>query len=246
VTVRVGIGGWDFAPWRGRFYPAGLPKARELSHAASRLTAIEINGTFYRHQSPATFAAWRDAVPEGFMFAVKAHRACTQGRDLYASGDAIARFLDSGVLELGAKLGPILWQLAPTKKFDPLAMEAFLAMLPATLDGVMLRHAVEARHESFLDPAWPALAARYGVAVVIVDSDKQTLRLDATAGFVYARLQRTAAGAAEGYDSAALDTWASRLTGWAPRDAFCFFISGDKERAPDAALAMIGRIGDQL
>ena len=239
----MGIGGWDFAPWRGRFYPEGLPKARELGYAASRLTAIEINGTFYRHQSAATFAAWRDAVPEDFVFAVKAHRACTQGRDLYASGDAIARFLDSGVLELRGKLGPILWQMAPTKKFDPMAMEAFLAMLPTQLDGVVLRHAVEARHDSFLDEAWPALAARYGAAMVIVDSDKQALRLEATAGFVYARLQRNAAGAAEGYDSAALNAWAERIRGWAPRDVFCFFISGDKERAPDAALAMLGRLG---
>ncbi len=260
-VIHIGIGGWTYPPWRGRFYPDGLPHAQELAYAGARLTAIEINGTFYRHQSPSSFAAWRDAVPEGFVFTVKAHRATTQSRDLADSGPAIERFLRSGLLELGPKLGPILWQFAPTKKFDPIAMELFLAMLPARLDGVVLRHAIEARHASFLDPAWPALAARYNAAVAIIDSDKQALRGDVTADFVYARLQRNAAGAPDGYAAAGLDAWAARLLRWsagkavddlalvlpgvartAARDCFAFFISGDKERAPDAALAMLSRL----
>ncbi len=243
APIHIGIGGWTYAPWRGRFFPAGLPHAQELAFASARLTAIEINGTFYRHQSPASFAAWRDATPKGFVFAVKAHRATTQGRDLADSGAAIERFLRSGVTELGPKLGPILWQFAPTKKFDPDAMELFLATLPASLDGTRLRHAVEARHASFLDPAWPALAARYNVAVAIIDSDKQALRTEPTSDFVYARLQRNAADAPEGYASDALDEWAQRLRGWsAQRPCFAFFISGDKERAPDAAQAMLARL----
>ena len=261
APIHVGIGGWTYPPWRGRFYPDGLPHAQELAYAGARLTAIEINGTFYRHQSPASFAAWRDAVPDGFVFSVKAHRATTQSRDLAEAGPAIERFLRSGLLELGPKLGPILWQFAPTKKFDPDAMELFLAMLPASLDGVTLRHAVEARHASFEDPAWPALAARYGAAVAIIDSDKQALLGDLTADFVYARLQRNQADAMEGYDSADLDRWARRLGRWScgqaacdlplvlpprvqagGRACFAFFISGDKERAPEAATAMLRRL----
>ena len=260
-TIHVGIGGWTYPPWRGRFYPGGLPHAQELAYASARLTAIEINGTFYRHQSPASFGAWRDAVPDGFVFSVKAHRATTQGRDLADAGPAIERFLRSGVLELGPKLGPILWQFAPTKKFDPDAMELFLAMLPASVDSVVLRHAIEARHTSFETPAWPALAASYNAAVAIIDSDKQALRGDVTADFIYARLQRNQADAMEGYASADLDRWAERLGRWSGGEAvddlqhvfphrvqaggrpcFVFFISGDKERAPDAAQAMLRRL----
>ncbi len=262
AAVRIGVGGWTYAPWRGRFFPDGLPHAQELAYASARLTAIEINGTFYRHQTPASFAAWRDTTPDGFVFAVKAHRATTQGRDLADAGAAIERFLRSGLLELGPKLGPILWQFAPTKKFDPDAMELFLAMLPVSLDGVGLRHVIEARHTSFLDPAWPALAARYGAAIAIIDSDKQALRGDVTADFVYARLQRNQADAGEGYPTPDLDGWEERLRRWSDgrivedlecispaartggrRECFAFFISGDKERAPDAAQAMLRRLG---
>ncbi len=264
APIHIGIGGWTYGPWRGRFFPEGLPHAQELAYASARLTTIEINGTFYRHQTSASFAAWRDATPDGFVFAVKAHRATTQGRDLADAGPAIERFLRSGVTELGPKLGPILWQFAPTKKFDPDAMELFLSMLPASLDGTALRHVVEARHASFLDPAWPAIAACYGVAIAIIDSDKQTLRGDATAPFIYARLQRNQADAAEGYATPDIDSWAERLRRWStgqavedlecvlPRDTsakkrecFAFFISGDKERAPDAAQAMLRRLASR-
>ncbi len=261
APVRVGVGGWIFAPWRGRFYPTGLRQADELEYASQHLTAIEINATFYRNQAPADFGRWRDATPQGFVFTVKAHRATTHAKNLGDNGAAIGRFLSSGITELGPKLGPILWQLPHNKKFDAAAMEGFLAGLPGELDGLKLRHAVEARHPTFLVPEWPALAARYGAAIVIVDSDKQELRGDLTGGFVYARLQRNEAAAPEGYDSGALDAWRRGIAGWsagsavgdlplsgpAPkrcpkRECFVFFISGDKERAPEAAMAMLRRL----
>ncbi len=260
--TRVGIGGWTYGPWRRSFYPPALPHAQELAYAAGRLTSIEINGTFYRHQGQASFAAWRDAVPPDFVFAVKAHRATTYGRDPAAAGPAIATFLGSGLSALGEKLGPILWQFPHTKKFDPLSFEAFLALLPPRIDGRPLRHAVEARHPSFADPAWIDLARRYNVGLAIIDSDKHALHGDLTADFVYVRLQRNEAAAPEGYASEALDVWAKRLRAWAAgkkvpdlpmlaaptagpaqtRDVFAYFISGDKERAPDAAQAMIARL----
>ncbi len=260
AAIRVGIGGWDFAPWRGVFYPHGLPHAQELPHASTRLTSIEINGTFYRHQAPKSFSAWRDATPPDFVFAVKAHRATTHGRDTAASAAAIDRFVGSGLEELGPKLGPILWQFPPTKRFTPDAFEPFLAALPATLNGQPLLHAVEARHASFADPTWITLARTYGVAVAIIDSDKQALYGDATAGFVYARLQRNSLAEPEGYAAEALDAWAARFRRWSrgddvtdlplvtqagspkPLPCFAYCISGDKQRAPHAAEALLRRL----
>lgn len=261
ATIRVGIGGWNFPPWRGRFYPKGLPRAQELAYAGSRLSSIEINATFYRHQSANTFAAWREATPEHFVFAVKAHRASTSAKDFAGADAAIARFLESGIAELGPKLGPILWQFPPNRRFDPDTAETFLAALPKTLDGRTLRHAIEARHASFDNPAWTALLRRYQAAAVIVESGKQSLRGDITGGFVYARLQQNVAAAQEGYASDALDRWATRFAAWANGDAvddvpltdtakaaelkplpcFVYFIGGDKERAPDSACALIRR-----
>ena len=256
AEIRVGIGGWTFAPWRGAFYPEGLPHAQELGHASARLTSIEINGTFYRHQAPKSFTAWRDATPPGFVFAVKAHRATTHGHDT----TAIDRFIRSGLEELGPKLGPILWQFPPTKKFTPDALETFLAALPADLNGRPLQHAIEARHPSFEDPAWITLARQYRAAIAIIDSDKQALHGDLTAGFVYARLQRNRLEEAEGYGATALDAWAARLKRWsigetvadlplvmpatppAPLPCFAYCISGDKQRAPHAAEALLRRL----
>jgi uncharacterized protein YecE (DUF72 family) len=258
-AIRVGIGGWTFAPWRGSFYPAGLSHARELAFAATRLSAIEINGTFYRTQTPASFAKWGKEVPEGFMFAVKAPRVATYRTALAESAPSVTRFLDSGLLELGDRLGPILWQFPPTRRFDPAAFEAFLTLLPQDHRGTKLRHVVEARHESFTTPVWFDLLRRHEVAAAIVDSDKQALLGDLTAPFVYARLQRNDAASPAGYDGAALDAWAARAKLWAsgqpvsdlplasppapavPRECFMFFIAGDKVRAPDAAQAFIAR-----
>lgn len=259
--IRVGIGGWNFAPWRGAFYPPGLPAARELAYAVERLTAIEINGTFYRQPSAASFASWGRAAPAGFQFAVKAHRATIQGRDLAAAGAAITRFLGSGLVALGAALGPLLWQLPPTRRFEPEPFAGFLKLLPAAVDGVPLRHAVEARHPSFDCVEAVALLRAAGVARVVVDSDKHGLWGDLTAAdFVYARLQRNLADTADGYVAGGLEAWASRCLAWrdgrrpdlpllgpagraATRDVFCFFIAGEKVAAPRAAMGLIGRMG---
>ncbi len=263
ANAHVGIGGWTFAPWRGPFYPPGLPHARELAYAAERLTAIEINGTFYRTQTPASFAKWRDETPDGFVFSVKAPRAATWKKELGEAEPQISRFLESGLLELGDRLGPILWQFAPTRKFDPDLFAAFLALLPAQHRGVALRHVIEARHESFAVPGWFELLRKHGVAAAIVESGKHTLLGDLTAPFVYARLERNADAEAEGYAAEALDAWAKRVACWTtgkpvtglptlapaaaktPRECFVFFISGDKVRAPDAAQAFIARLAKQ-
>lgn len=257
-TVRVGIGGWTFPPWRGTFYPAGLPHARELEHASRQVTTIEINGTFYGSQKPETFAAWRDAAPDGFVFSVKASRYATNRRDLAGAGESVGRFLAGGVLELGAKLGPILWQFPHTRRFGP-EFEAFLDLLPDRHDGVALRHVVEARHPSFADPAYVAMLRARGIAHAVCDSDKHTLFGDRTAPFAYARLERNDDAAPDGYDPAALRAWTTRARDWAagtatdlplvapaapegPGDCFVYFISGDKVRAPDAARAMLQRL----
>jgi len=260
-SIRVGIGGWTFPPWRGVFYPPGLPHARELAYASEHLTTIEINGTFYGAQKPESFARWRAETPDGFVFSVKAARATTHRKDPAEIEASVHRFLGSGVTELGEKLGPILWQFPPTRQFDAQAFEGFLALLPNALDGVPLRHVVEARHSSFDDPAAIALLRRFGVARAMIDSDKQHLLGDQTADFVYARLQRSQEAQPDGYPPDALDLWAGRFRAWsrgdavtdlplvdaaaapAPRDCYVYFISGDKVRAPAAAMAMLGRVG---
>jgi len=256
----IGVGGWTYEPWRDNFYPKGLPQARELEYAGQQLTAIEINGTYYRTQSRESWIKWRDSVPDGFVFAVKASRFCTNRKILAESGDSIGKFLAQGLTELGPKLGPILWQFMPTKKFDAADFGAFLRLLPAEQDGVMLRHAVEVRHDSFVDPAFVALAREAGVAIVYADHATYPGIADITAPFVYARLQQSRSDEPTGYDDAGLDRWATIVKGWrcghapedlpyagnarpkvTPRDAFVFFISGAKERAPAAAQALIAR-----
>lgn len=260
--IVAGIGGWTFAPWRGTFYPAGLPHKDELDYAARHLTAIEINGTFYRSQSPASFRKWAAAAPDGFIYALKAPRFSTNRRVLGEAGESVQRFMRSGIAELGAKLGPILWQFAPTKRFEPDDFAAFLALLPAETEGLRLRHAVEVRHESFLTADFIALVRKSGIAVVLADSDKYPLIADLSADFVYLRLQKTRPAVATGYDDDALGRWAGRARTWAGggapddlpylappapktahRDVFAFMISGAKVRAPAAAMAFIERVG---
>ena len=258
--IRVGIGGWTYAPWRQTFYPAGLPQKDELRHAASVLTAIEVNGTFYRSQKPETFAAWRDAAPEGFVFTLKAPRYATNRKVLGEAGESIERFVTGGVSELGDKLGPILWQLAETKRFDPHEMAAFLSLLPAKADGRPLRHAIELRHESFRTPEMVALARRHGVAIVRAVDSRFPEIADTTADFAYLRLMGTSEGEPLGYDEAALDRHAADLRALAagdppggpdllaepaargPLDVYCFVISGYKASNPAAARALIQRL----
>jgi uncharacterized protein YecE (DUF72 family) len=260
--IHVGVGGWTYEPWRGTFYPAGLPKTRELEYAGEHLTAIEINGTFYRAQGPKSFAKWRDATPEGFVFAVKGHRAVVNKKKLAEAGETLAWFFGTGMAELGDKLGPVLWQLAPFKRFDADDIAAFMEMLPKTVEGLPVRHAIEVRHKSFADSAFVALARKHKVAIVYADSNDYPAIADDTAGFVYARLMRTEEEQATGYPAAALDQWEERARMWAaggvpadlprveesgathgkPRPVFLFFIAGAKVRAPAAAQALIERL----
>lgn len=244
ARIRIGIGGWTYAPWRGGFYPSGLPQAQELDFASRQLTSIEINATFYGAQKPASFRRWREATPADFVFAVKGPRFATQRADLAEAGPSIERFFETGVLELGEKLGPVLWQLAPWTRFDEGAMAAFCALLPHERGGHRIRHAVEAMHASFADARFLALARRHQVAVVIADSERHFAIREPTADFVYARLERTQADMPTGYAPEALDRWGEQLRFWAKDgvDCFAYFISGAKIRAPAAAMALIGRV----
>ena len=257
-SIRVGVGGWVYEPWRDNFYPPGLAHAKELAYLSERVTAIEINATFYRNQTAASFAKWRDATPAGFVFSVKATRFATNRRVLGEAGESIERFFASGVAELGAKLGPIVWQLAPTKKFDAADVEAFLQLLPRRLGALPLRHAIEVRHASFRVPEYVEIARKHGVATVFADTDEYPSFADETADFVYGRMMRSESACPTGYATDAIAAWAERAQRWseggcpddvprvgaasAPsksgRDVYLFFISGAKERAPAAAVAL--------
>ena len=244
--IRIGVGGWTYEPWRGTFYPEKWPQAKELEHAGRHLTAIEINGTFYGRQKPASFAKWRDTVPGDFVFTAKASRYCTNRKVLAEAKDSIANFVEQGITELGPKLGPILWQLAATKAFDPADMEAFLALLPSEQDGVPLRHAIEPRHESFGDPAFFAMARAAKVAVVYAEAEAYPTFAEQTADFAYARIQTAREDLPQGYSDADLDRLADMARVWAAggRDVFLFFISGAKVRNPAAAQALIARLAE--
>lgn len=260
--IRVGIGGWLYRPWRGVFYPKELPQARELAYASRHLTTIEINSTFYRTQSPATFRKWAKEVPDGFVFSVKAPRFTTHRRVLAESKESIGRFVRSGITELGDRLGPILWQFPPTKKFDEPDFASFLEILPERIDGQSLRHAVEVRHASFLTPSFIALLRRFNTPVVFTDHAAYPNMADIAGGFVYARLQHGNDRLPTAYPPAELDRWAEHARIWAdgresddlprigspadsaaPRDVFVYFIHEAKLRAPAAAMALLARIG---
>jgi uncharacterized protein YecE (DUF72 family) len=261
-AIHVGIGGWDYDPWRETFYPPRLPKSKQLEFLGGQLNATEINATYYKLQRPDIYANWAKMVPDGFKFAIKASRFATNRKNLGEGAEAIGRFCGQGFTELGDKLGPILWQLAPTKRFDPEELRAFLMLLPTSRDGITLRHALEVRHESFCNREFVAMMRAAGVAIVFADHETYPEIADITADFVYARLQRSQADEPAGYGRKALDRWADVARGWAagespaglaylskakaakqPRDVFAFFISGAKERNPAAARALGERLG---
>jgi uncharacterized protein YecE (DUF72 family) len=260
-SVRIGIGGWVFPPWRGTFFPEKLPQTGELAYAAGQVTSIEINATFYGAQRPESFRRWRDETPPGFIFSIKGPRAVSFRRELDQARESIDRFFAGGVGELGDKLGPVFWQLPPTRRFDPDWLHGFLAHLPRELDGRTLRHAVEAQHASFDAPEPLALLRQHGVARVLVDTEDRPLFADVTADFVYARLEGMVETEPQGYPPETLDRWAARARDWLagdvpsdlalaappaarqPRDCFLYCINGAKVRAPAAALALIERLG---
>ncbi|MET0371709.1 MAG: DUF72 domain-containing protein [Sphingobium sp.] len=243
-AIRVGIGGWNFEPWRGTFYPEGLRQKDELKYVGEHLTATEVNATYYSTQKPATFANWAKAVPDGFRFAIKASRFCTNRRVLADAGESIDKFVNQGIAELGDRLGPILWQFMATKKFEPEDFGAFLKLLPTSVAGVPLRHAIEVRSDSFDDPAFLALARDAGAAVVFADDDEFLAIKGHDVGFTYSRLMRTREDEPTGYDARAIAHWAEKAQAEAVKgDVYAFFISGAKVRAPAAAQAMIVALG---
>ena len=265
ATVRVGIGGWTFEPWQGTFYPEKLRAKDELAYAASKLKTIEVNGTYYSTQKPETFAKWASEVPDGFMFTLKASRYATNKKVLGEAGESIARFLNSGVAELGDHLGPILWQFMATKKFDPVDFEDFLKLLPESHAGVRLRHAVEVRHESFGTPEFAALLRKYGIGLVIADHAEYPMFADVTADFTYLRLQTGSDAEQRCYDAERLTQWVDRITrlhrgdclddlgraapGEHPdiqsRDVFAYFITEGKVNAPHGAMHLQTYFGDK-
>ncbi len=259
--IHVGVGGWNYAPWRRVFYPDDLPQKRELEYASRHFSSIEINATFYRTQTRESFARWREETPEGFVFSVKAPRYVVTRRTPKEAAASIERFFDSGVATLGEKLGPVLWQFPHTRKFDLAFFEGFLAALPRESEGTRLRHAIEVRDDSFKTTAFVALARAHQVAIVVAGDSEFPLIADLTAPFVYARIMGTDAAHAAGYSEAELDAWAARARLWAAgsgpadlprlssntprrsaRDVFLYVIRGAKVRNPAAAMGLMARL----
>lgn len=261
AAIRIGIGGWTYVPWRNNFYPAGLVQRRELEFASRHVTAIEINGTYYGTQKPATYAKWRDETPAGFLFSAKAPKRIMASRVLAKAGAQIEDFV-GGIAELGDKLGPLVWQFEQGLKIDAEDFAAFLALLPKAANGRHLRHVLDVRDPAFINSGFLALARRHSMATVFTDSDDYPSFADLTADFVYARLMRTQSVIAAGYPEKELKHWAARARLWADggepddlpridpptptpakrRDVFLYFISAAKERNPAAAMALLRQL----
>jgi len=285
-TVRIGISGWTYAPWRGNFYPPGLLQADELSYASRQVDTIEINGTFYGLQRPDAFTRWYDETPEGFVFAVKGPRFITHIRRLREIETPLANFFASGVLRLKEKLGPVLWQFPASFRFSPERLDHFFALLPRDTEAAAtlaegrsdwladrswtkttqrrdLRHAIEIRHQSFLDPSFVALLRRHRVALVFADSVAWPYAEDVTADFVYLRLHGSEELYASGYSDEALEHFAARIKLWAagrepndarritaepepggriPHDVYAYFDNDAKVRAPVDAHSLRARV----
>lgn len=262
TPIKVGIGGWNFPPWRDNFYPKGLPQRRELEYASRHLATLEINSTFYRAQPPKVYAKWRDETPDGFVFSLKAPRQVSEVRKLGGAGTLVRGFLFGGLAEFDDKLGPIVWQFAPSRVFDRDDFAAFLDLLPRELNGRPLRHALEVRNESFLCDAFLKMACAHRCACVYTDSREYPNFADLTGDFVYARLMRSHESERHGYPAKELDAWAERARSWHAggepedlprasseshetskrRDVFIYFISAAKARNPAAAMALQGRL----
>lgn len=255
--IRVGIGGWTFAPWRNNFYPAGLVQRRELEYASRHLGAIEINGTFYGAQKPAVYAKWAAETPDGFVFSLKAPRYITNSKKLAGVGAGINGFVQGGLAEMGDRLGPILWQLPPSRPFDTDDLAAFLDLLPRELNGQPLRHVLEVRHPSFACETYVSLARDRRIPTVFTDSADYPSIADLTGDFSYARLMCSKDEFPAGYAPKVLEQWATHARDWAagkdiqnlphaaaplpegkPREVFVFFISAAKHRNPAAAMAL--------
>jgi uncharacterized protein YecE (DUF72 family) len=261
TTIRIGVGGWNYAPWRKNFYPVGLVQRRELEYASRQLRAIEINGTYYGAQRATTYARWAAETPSGFIFSLKAPRYISESKRLADTEKGVSGFVHGGLAEMGDRLGPILWQLPPSRPFDADDLAAFLEHLPRELNGHRLRHVLEVRHPSFMCESYVTLARSHAVPTVFTDSPDYPSLADLTGDFTYARLMRSADDIPTGYAPAALDHWAKHARSWAagndlgelphaaalqpasqPRDVFVFFISSAKHRNPAAAIALQSRI----
>jgi uncharacterized protein YecE (DUF72 family) len=241
--IRIGVGGWTFEPWRGVFYPEGLVQKRELEFASRALTSIEINGTYYSTFKPKSWQAWRDETPDGFVFSVKASRYATNRKVLAEAGPSIEKFLGQGLTELGAKLGPINWQLMATKKFDAEDIAVFFTLLPKKQDGIALHHAIEVRHDSFKTPEFYALAKKHNVAIVYAEGKDFPSIGEPAANFTYARIQSTHEDIETGLQPRELTAVAKKARAWAARgDVFLYVISGAKVRNPAAAMALIAKL----
>lgn len=261
-TIRAGMGGWTFEPWEGTFYPDRLSKKKQLEFASRQVPTIEVNGTYYSGFKPETYVKWREETPDGFVFSIKGNRFVTNRKVLADAGESMARFFGQGLEELGPKLGPIVWQFAPTKKFDHDDFEGFLKLLPASTGGLALRHALEVRHGSFAVPEFVALAEKYGAAICYAHHHDYPEFADVTADFVYARLQKGEDDNPTAYKTDELDGWVARAKRWAqggqpddlpladpsrqiekkPRDVFVYIIHEGKLRAPQGAMAFMERV----
>lgn len=285
--IRIGVSGWRYTPWRGNFYPPKLAQARELQFAARAFNSIELNGSFYSLQRPSSYASWARETPPGFVFAVKGGRYITHMLKLRNAETALANFFASGLLELGDKLGPILWQFPPRMKFSPGVFEAFFRLLPRTVTQAALlarghderlrgrvalqahleqplRHAVEVRHDSFVDPSFIAMLRCHGIGWVVADTPRPwPLFEDLTADFVYLRLHGSTELYNSRYTGEELDRWARFIRSWAngrqpkdarlisaetpppraSRDVYCYFDNTDKLHAPDNARELMDRLG---
>ncbi|RYY96497.1 MAG: DUF72 domain-containing protein [Alphaproteobacteria bacterium] len=242
--IRVGVGGWSFDPWEETFYPAGLPKAKQLAYASRKMTAVEVNATYYSSFKPDTFAKWAEASPDGFVFSLKAHRFSTVRKTKEDMKKSVDLFLGQGITSLKEKLGPINWQFPGTRKFDAEYFNTFLSVLPKEKDKLPLRHALEVRGTGYDVPEFYDLLTMHGATVVYAEDDEfPTLRHEG-ADFAVARLMQSQSDEKAGYPAAEIGRFAKKLTGWSKsQDVFAFFISGAKERNPAAALALQDKLG---